>query len=623
MISKTRLLPLLLFLFCVPLFAQLEINSVRFVHQTTFSKADFEEVIHSEEGEDFEPRLLKTDRILLVNFLRKKGYLDAQVSDSVSYQERRTKANIFFLIDAGIRYFYGGLRLKGVQEVDSSKIYSAFENLRVGRPLDEALVLEARNKVENIYYNSGKPFVNIRTEYIFADSLAIVELNITENMTVYIKDVEYRGTDLVQKFLIRRELEIKPGEMYNRQAIEYSQQNLYGTGLFRFVRMEIEPISGEPGQVVLRVYVQEKEARWIGVSFGLAHERNYSSGAEVTLQGGHRNIFGTARSASLHLTPSFLYEFDENKVVNNENKIEFKFVEPWIGNTRTPGIFQVSYHQYRPPKSGDYNLVRGSFEVLHRFREQDIELNASISAKYLERVDDQDIDLGNLSDFDAGQSRIYSISTYGKRDTRPNLFNPFNGSLTDFGVTFSLSSGENAEQQTQTNQFFTIVSSWSRYQPWRPTIFGERLNWILASRIKGGAILETGGSKTVPISERFYAGGATTVRGFREQLLGPAARLNDQGEIESAAGGKFITLANIEARVPLFWLFWAEVFVDAGQVWAEVADVDPADIRATAGAGLAIITPIGPVRIDYGHKLQKRSTDPAPDAWHLGVYFAF
>ncbi len=623
MISKTRLLPLLLFLFCVPLFAQLEINSVRFEHQTTFSKADFEEVIHSEEGEDFEPRLLKTDRILLVNFLRKKGYLDAQVSDSVSYQERRTKANIFFLIDAGIRYFYGGLRLKGVQEVDSSKIYSAFENLRVGRPLDEALVLEARNRVENIYYNSGKPFVNIRTEYIFADSLAIVELNITENMTVYIKDVEYRGMDLVQKFLIRRELEIKPGDMYNRQAIEYSQQNLYGTGLFRFVRMEIEPISGEPGQVVLRVYVQEKEARWIGVSFGLAHERNYSSGAEVTLQGGHRNIFGTARSASLHLTPSFLYEFDENKVVNNENKIEFKFVEPWIGNTRTPGIFQVSYHQYRPPKSGDYNLVRGSFEVLHRFREQDIELNASISAKYLERVDDQDIDLGNLSDFDAGQSRIYSISTYGKRDTRPNLFNPFNGSLTDFGVTFSLSSGENTEQQTQTNQFFTIVSSWSRYQPWRPTILGERLNWILASRIKGGAILETGGSKTVPISERFYAGGATTVRGFREQLLGPAARLNDQGEIESASGGKFITLANIEARVPLFWLFWAEVFVDAGQVWAEVADVDPADIRATAGAGLAIITPIGPVRIDYGHKLQKRPTDPAPDAWHLGVYFAF
>ena len=87
--------------------------------------------------------------------------------------------------------------------------------------------------------------------------------------------------------------------------------------------------------------------------------------------------------------------------------------------------------------------------------------------------------------------------------------------------------------------------------------------------------------------------------------------------------GQLLTLMNIEGRIPLFWLFIAEIFVDAGNVWAEVSDFDPAEIRFTTGLGLAIITPLGPVRLDYGYKLNKRSIDKDNDSFHLGIYFAF
>ena len=90
-----------------------------------------------------------------------------------------------------------------------------------------------------------------------------------------------------------------------------------------------------------------------------------------------------------------------------------------------------------------------------------------------------------------------------------------------------------------------------------------------------------------------------------------------------ADGGKLLLLANIEARIPIFWLFVGEVFVDAGNVWDGINEFDPKEIRYTTGVGLAILTPLGPVRVDYGYKLNKRSIDVANDALHLGIYFAF
>ena len=91
----------------------------------------------------------------------------------------------------------------------------------------------------------------------------------------------------------------------------------------------------------------------------------------------------------------------------------------------------------------------------------------------------------------------------------------------------------------------------------------------------------------------------------------------------TALGGKILFLANIEARIPIWWLFVGEVFVDAGNVWRNINSLEFKDIRYTAGIGLAIITPLGPVRVDYGYKLNKRKFDPDPDAFHLGIYFAF
>ncbi len=620
----SRFLPVLCLLPLLLLAVDTEVTRIEINNSAPFSRGELIDVIRSEEGMLFEPRLIKLDQILLSNYYRKQGFLRVRVLDSLKFSARREKVTLIYTIQSGPRFYLQDITFRGNRDIDSTRLREeVIGDVSFHTPIDESVVGLVKQRLEDLYYNSGKPFVEINLDYRFEqDTLVYADFTIRENQTVTIKDIRYIGLQLVQKFIIRRELEIKKGEVYNRGKLDQSQQNIYGTGLFQFVRLELEPDRENPGQATLIVRVKEKEARWIGVYMGVAHEQQefYGSKAEFTFEGGHRNLFGTGRSASLHITPSLMYESSRNKIINAENEITFKFVEPWIGYTRTPGIFQISYHQFRLPNSADFDLLRASFEVHHKFEKY--EANATLSAKQLNQLDNGQIDLTKVTDFDEGQSRVYGISLYGKRDTRNNLFNPDHGALNDLSLSFSQSVGQ-IDMQTVTNQYITLISSWQRYQPWRPTILGHKFEWVLASRLKGGVIYELGGSKNIPISERFYAGGATSVRGYGEQLLGPAAAVNEQGQITSASGGKMLFLANIEARIPLFWLLVGEVFIDAGNVWREISDFRPLDIRLSTGVGLALLTPLGPVRIDYGYKLTRQAIDPTPDSFHLGIYFAF
>ena len=617
---------LILLVFTSSAFAEIEINKIRFENNQFASKSDLEDIIHSEEGNNYEPRLIKLDKILLNNYYRQNGYLNVDIRDSVLVISKREKVDIIYYINEGQRFYYGGIRMKGNQEIESKAISDQFKGIDLYSPLDEVKVNESVKNVENIYYNSGKPFIQLDVNYLIeSDSLIVLLLNITENQTVYIAKVEYYGLNVVKKFLLRRELELKEGDKYSRKAIDKSQENLYGTGLLKYARLEIETIKDHPDQVILKVLIQEKEPRWIGFRLGMAYEEqtSYGNKLEFTAQAGHRNLFGTARSVSLSVTPSITYDIEKNKFYDTEYKVYFNFVEPWIGNTRTPGILSASYEQYRPLNSGHFDLFSASFNVKKKWNDY-TQLSGALSVDLVNLINDVTIDPEIAATIDINKSKVYSLTFYGKRDNRKNLFTPTRSSYTDLSAGFSYSTGKDNENKTINNSYFTIISSWQRYQPFRPKVFSlKRFNWTLASRLKIGAILEPGKKQAIPINDRFFAGGASSVRGYQEQLLGPALLTDSKGKIVKAAGGKLLYLGNLEVRIPLVWVLMLETFLDSGYVWPEVSSFSPADIKLTTGLGMAVITPLGPVRVDYGYKLIPSDTDPSPDAFHLGIYLAF
>lgn len=141
-------------------------------------------------------------------------------------------------------------------------------------------------------------------------------------------------------------------------------------------------------------------------------------------------------------------------------------------------------------------------------------------------------------------------------------------------------------------------------------------------------MLEFGGRQPIefiPTTERYYLGGASTIRGYAEQSIGRQVEVyNPDGSLQQTipVGGKYVLLGNAELRIPLFWLFIAEAFVDAGNLWEEIEDLKSFSLKVGSGVGLAIATPFGPIRFDYGLKWFPKKGEK-PGEFHIGISFAF
>jgi outer membrane protein insertion porin family len=618
---------IIIFLLSTAVSAKVVIKNISFKGNNYFGTDVLEETIQSQKKKAFDARLINVDKILLKNLYISAGFLKVLIKDSiiVIYKKRDREVSLVYKINEGQRFYFDGLNINGNKIFSEAFVRGRFSGVKKGEPYNQQFVNDALQELEKRYYNTGKPYIQLTTSTEIRDSLITINLNIKEYMTVYIKNIIYIGLNKVQEFIVRRELEFKKNERYERNKIEISQKNIYRTGLFDYVRIELEPIENAADSVNIQVKLKEKNNNWFGVHLGFAYEEDiyYGNKLNVTLQGGNRNLFGTARSLSLHLTEGFQFDFDDNKFVNAENEIFLRFVEPWIFATRTPGVFQINYRLLRPINSAPYNLLTTSFLVDHEHSDW-LKSSMIFSLKHINNLSQSEEIIENPEGLSSDQSMIYSFTFTLKRNRLDNFFNPHDGSRTMATVGLSDNVYYDAENRKKHSVYMTLSGSWARYQPWRPKIFNlPRFNFVLASRVRIGNIFVINKNDYVPQNDLFFAGGASTVRGYREQLLGPASVLNDKGEIIEGAGGKLIYLANIEARIPLFWLLMLEIFVDSGNVWRTTRDFNPAEIRYTTGAGIAFLTPIGPVRLDYGYKLNKPSTNPWPTAWHLGFYFAF
>jgi len=620
--SQIKVIYLILLTFTISLSQSLEISEIRFKGVNSFSEDELIEILHSEEDEEFDARLVKLDKILLTNFYRQNGFLVVTVFDSLFINRETMTVKVIYELVEGQRYYLDRIDIKGNELYSRERLLNSFEGMTPGNSFDEGMIKSAKEGLENLYYNNGKPFVVLSFDYeIERDSMVVIKCAIKENQTVTIKDMEYIGLKLVQPFIVYRELEIKRGELYNREELALSNRNLYRTGLFEYVRFEIKPTEDDSTQAILVIQIQEKDPAWIGVRIGFTYEEEetYGNKIELALEGGHRNLWGTGRSLSLHIVPSFAYDIETKKAINPDNNITLMFIEPWIGYTKTPGVFMAAYHLYRPQNSADFNVLRFNFGV-SRGLTPIVDLRGSLEAKLVTLLQEGIID--TILETDANRDQVYSVLAYGKRDTRNNFFNPTNGSLSDLSLGYSYSIGELPNGDRDIKTYITLITAWRRYQPlkWQP--FKRRESMTVATRLRAGAIIDVGPTKNLPISDLFFAGGATTVRGYQEQLLGPTT-FDSEGYKDQAIGGKLLYLMNVELRVPLFWLFVGELFLDGGNVWREIEDFNPGEVKFAAGLGIVLLTPVGPLRFDYGVKLNKEDSDRTADAFHFGLYFAF
>ncbi|MCI0532129.1 MAG: BamA/TamA family outer membrane protein, partial [candidate division Zixibacteria bacterium] len=194
-----------------------------------------------------------------------------------------------------------------------------------------------------------------------------------------------------------------------------------------------------------------------------------------------------------------------------------------------------------------------------------------------------------------------------ENDTRSNHFIPTGGSQTILYTEFfgGILGGD--------HNFFKTTVSWSRFlQPQGST---KLRTW--AFRFKLGRAIPYSSGDFVPRLDRFFLGGASTIRGYTENTIGPKDANNDP------EGGTILGLANLEYREGLFWKLGWSMFLDYGNIWLENREVGFNSMRLSGGAGLQFFSPLGPIRLDYGRKLLVGDKGLTGGRLHLSILYAF
>jgi outer membrane protein insertion porin family len=555
-------------------------------------------------GNRFTKSNLAYDRILLEYFYKDQGFPDAKVEIDFTGLPEAGQAIILVNISEGIRYRIASVAVSGLIGRDEGEIRSIANRLRPGDYLKHSVVEGVRQDIKSYFANSGYPYASdslLKSEH---DSSVALNFKIIKGDLVAFGNVVVDSTITTERKIFEHEVVFKKGDVYQRDKLFESQQRLIRTNLFSYISLQSQDLMSKRDSLMpdFRVIAMERPPKYANFGIGAAQDKEKDFLWSISGALGNRNINGTARKMRLESTTLF-QAFKKWGFVKQH--FEFGYTEPYFLRHRMPLIFAVRFepgvrsllHDYRIETIGlDATLVR-EFSLWTRL---------SISGTYEQfRISGVDSAKAQQYKEELGLNVDREVSLALEADTRPllNKFNPASGSLTLYELTYvgGLLGGDNS--------FVRAVWSWTKYNKFTS-------NGVFASRIKFGWVTAFGNSDEVPTKERFYLGGAYTVRGFSENTLGPADSTGDP------AGGEAIGLMNLELRKPLFWQIWGSTFIDCGYNVADIKDASFRSVALTFGVGLQWVSPVGPIRVDYGRRTNINDY-PSGGSFHFSILYAF
>ena len=569
---------------------------------------------------------------------RAQGFTRADVKADVaalpgvpeSPAERRVEVSLD--LTEGPRTLVEAVVLDGNAVLAESTIRAVMSTVP-GEPYSELRMVEDRDRIQLEYLNRGYESAVVEPGPGFSEDLtrATVTFAISEGPQVMVDHVIILGNERTSTETIQNALLLRPGEPLGYAARLESQQRLAALGLFRSVRITELRHGSEPRRDVL-VQVEEAPPTTIGIGGGVEVDSRLRTGpdgrAEERLEAaprgffeiGRRNLWGKNRSITFFTRVSLRsrdeavagapdavdssYGFNEYRVVGN-------FREPRAFDTPADLLVTGIVEQ----------AIRSSFNFRRRQARAEMGLRVSerygVAGRYSfertelfdERFTDEDDPV--LIDRLFPQVRLSKFSLSVLRDTRSDVLDPDRGTLlaadNDFAARSIGSEVGFARTYLQALTFFRL-----------PT--GRRVVVGLAGRVglahgfrrevervddNGNTVVDV--VEDLPASERFFGGGDTTVRGFSLDRLGTEETISATG---FPTGGNGLVVLNAELRVNVWRALDTVGFVDAGNVFPRVGDIDVTDLRGAIGFGIRYRSPVGPIRVDLGFKLDRRELVP-------------
>lgn len=530
-------------------------------------------------------------------FYQQEGYLDVKVSPAFDYDNRRRAIDITIQIEEGTRYVTGEVKIQGTEFFPESEIWQVLEMLP-GTTYSQYYLANDMDRIRKYYFERGHVEARVIPEVKLNRETAKVDVyyKIQEGDLFFVNKVVIRGNTKTKDRVIRRELRIRPGEKIDGEKIQKSIQRLENLGYFEEVTYDMES-AVETNRKDLIFRVKEKRTGELSfgggissidrfVGFGELSQKNFDLFNFPRFTGGGQKLSVRARIGSI------------------SQNFEFSFVEPYLFG-RKVSFGTDAYNVRRDNRNVDFDEDRLGFGAT--FAKMFTDAFRIGTGYSLERVKLKNISADAaqaVKDFE-GATFLSRMKLFQTWDTRDNVFNPTKGILLSFQqeLVGSFLGGD--------EDYYNLQASYTQY--W--SLFKRH---VIELKLRLGTADAFGGSDSVPVFDRFYAGGLGTVRGYNYRRVGPI-------EGGDAVGGQTLAIANLEYTFPLPYLevLKGAAFVDVGQVNADSYKVGFGDFAISVGPGMKIKTPVGPLAFYYGLPIVNKDTEDRNGRFEFSLSHGF
>lgn len=545
----------------------------------------------------FKEVTFEKDLEALETLYRSEGFPNVRITATTEGKGRRLKKRV--IVEEGVRLVAEHLSLEG-NEAFSERTLRGVLTVVEGTPLRPGEFEDDRRRLAIFYGNNGYPYARISSEVKRDEETGTVDIRyrIREGNPARFGSLSIERNFKTRDKVIRLATPIRSGDPFSYQSILDAQERLSQLGLFNSLSVEPQGIDQGAEVVDCVIEVEETETGRVNLGVGFSSRVGYRGYMEIR----EDNLWGRAISGSFRADLTGLGGATRVvEEIGRSSKYTITFKDPLLiprHKVEGEGSIYTATEDRREYHTRSRGLSLGLWRPFKRRMRVGLTYHIDLN-----RLEDITIDPAEVPE----KYHEHTISAVGPTliyDSRDNFLDPSEGVYANLTTDFA-GSWIGGDQD-----FYTIKAECRAFYPLTSRLVG-------ALAIRGGYIGVYGQTTTVPIQERFFAGGGNTVRGFREDSLGP---LDDETGLP--LGGRVLWVYNLELRYPLYRSIKGVLFFDAGNVWKTREEFDADDTRKGAGVGLRLITPLGPVRVDYARVIDKEP-DEAGSRFYLSIGHAF
>jgi outer membrane protein insertion porin family len=553
---------------------RITIDSIVFKGNTGLSAKQIKAVMATRERQYFilrgtvQRQKLEEDVERILQLYADHGYVQARVeSHDIAVDRARARATITIVVVEGPQFKVGPVEITGVSALPLSEVQRQVL-LKRGEIFSRDKLRQTVESIARLYSSIGRASVDVVPEVLQNTETRVVNvtLEVNEGPDVFVERINISGNSRSQEKVLRREIPFAEGDLFTITKLDRARQRLNNLGFFETVRVSTGPGS-DRSKIVVDIEVVEKPTGQFSIGGGFSSVDNLVGTIDLS----ERNFLGRGWEVALKFRGG-------GSVLLGS----LSFTEPWLFDRPLAAGFDL-YDTRRDFDEYDYESLGGDIRLSHPFLDyarwfltyrlsrdtiSDLQGEAQIS----------------LAD-EEGTTVTSAISGVLSRDTRDNVFNPSRGSFGTLGTDLAGLGGD-----TRFVKFSGAVANF----------FPVWLNHVVATRVEAGHVFGYGGQE-VPLFERYFGGGPNSIRSFKFRDLSP----EDENGVQT--GGTTLVLGSAEYIVPLPFNLRLVGFVDIGNVYGFSTPFDLTDIRTAVGGGVRWNSPFGPIKVDYGINVDRRT----------------